>query len=234
MRPMQKVVAFALLSVFGAVSAFAADEFAIHLHFTAAKQDCPLQITGFKLPQPSENRTRLPQVLLHNTTGKAIDFFYMHGLIGDPRGVDGAEPKLVSALGQESPRIQPPPRIAPYGDAAFEATFLRPMTSAFDAKELGRSCLQITVAVTHVRFSDGETWSIGWKDFQPLWANSIQPESEQACTQSENARAALEELRGFSISPQASTNLTSDTVESYSVACPLQRVDGEERAICDW
>lgn len=234
MRLTQRLPVLVLLSVFAAASSFAADELAIHLHFTAAKQDGPLQVTGFKLPQSSESRLTSPQVLLHNTTGKAIDSFYVRGLVGDPREAGGAAPKFVNALGQESPRIQPPQQIAPYGDATFEATFLRPMDSAFDAKHFGRSCVQIAVAVTNVRFSDGETWSIGWKDFQPLWADSIQPESLQGCSPDENAGIALQELKGFTIFLRPFTGLPSAPVKSYSVACRMQSVNSDETAVCDW
>ncbi len=233
MRVMRKLPLLVLLAVFGAGSSFAADELAIHLHFVAAKQAGPLQITGFKLPQSSERAPTSPQVLLHNTTGKIIQFFYMHSLIGDPRGLDGAEPKVVTAVGQESPRIEPPPQIAPYGDATFEATFLRPMSSAFDAKTFGSSCAQIAVAVTYVRFADGESWSIGWKDFQKLWADSIRPESVQGCTPSENAGIALQEVKGFSTILRPFTGLPSAPVKSYSVACRVQSVDGKT-AVCDW
>ncbi|HXT85801.1 MAG TPA: hypothetical protein VN745_02140 [Verrucomicrobiae bacterium] len=234
MRLMQKLPVLVLLLVFVAASSFAADELAIHLHFTAAKQDDPLQITGFKLPQSSESRPTSPQVLLHNTTGRAIESFYMRAIIGDPRGADGTEPKFVNTLGQESPRIQPPPQIAPYGDATFEATFLRPMNSAFDAKNFGRSCVQIAVAVTYVKFSDGGTWSIGWKDFQPLWADSIQPESLQGCTPSENTGIALQELKGFTIFLRPVTGLSSSPVKSYSVVCRTQSVNSDGTAVCDW
>jgi len=44
MRPIRKAKVFVLLFLFGAASSFAADQVAIHLHFTTAKQNCPLQI----------------------------------------------------------------------------------------------------------------------------------------------------------------------------------------------
>lgn len=234
MRRMGKVAGFKLLSLFEAVSLFAADRLAIHLRFTTAKQDCPLQISGFKLPKPSDGRPMAPEVLLHNTTEKTIEFFYLYGLVGDPRGNVDAEPQLVDALGQESPSVQPPPQIAPYGDVAFEATFLRPMNSASDATRLGRSCLSVAVVVTQVRFSNAETWKADVKDFQALWTGSIQPETVQQCSESENAGDALKELKSFTISPRVAAEMSSSPVKSYSVACALQSVSGEERAICDW
>ena len=164
-----------------------------------------------------------------------IDFFHLSALEGDPRGTDGAEPKVMDAIMQTAPSLQPPPQIAPYGDVAFNATFLRPMNSAANASERGRSCLNIAVVVTQVRFSDGELWhSNGWKDFQALWTGSIQPESTEGCTQTEQSGSTLKEVKGFSIAPRAAAKLASVPVKSYSVVCPVKNFFGEERAVCDW
>jgi hypothetical protein len=214
-----------------ALMAASSDRVVVNLFVTTAKQDCPLQILGFRLP---DRLGEPPKVLLHNTTAKEVTFFYLYALIGNPRGVDGGDPKLASGLGQESKWVHPEPTIPPNGDAEFEAKFLRPFLAAFHAKEVRSNCLHVAVVVTNVEFADGTVWDATWKQDQLLWKDSIRSESSRSCDTSPAIDETLEQLKGSGPASRLPTHLSSETVQFYSVACPVRSSIGGFTAECDW
>jgi hypothetical protein len=217
--------------LFMASTATPTDRVVVNSFVTAVKQDCPIQILGFRLPDRSGEP---PKVLLHNTTASEVIFFYLYALIGDPRGVDGSGPKLASGLGQKSKWVHPEPKIPPHGDAEFEAKFLRPFLAAFQAKDVRSNCLHVAVIVTNVELADGTAWASNSKHDELLWRESIRLESSTSCDNSPAIGETLGQLKGSGPASLAPARLNPETVQFYSVACPVRTTSGGLVAMCDW
>ncbi len=231
MRRSQQVACVLSVVLLMALTGASASRLSVNLLYTIAKQDSPLQIAGFKLPGKPGG---YPKILLHNTTDKEITFFYLIGLSGNPRGVGGQDPKTVTGVGQTSKWVQPEPVIAPKGAAELDATFLRPLTTAFNAISLRSNCLHVAVIVTEVQFSDGTAWHSDSRQNQAMWKDSLRPESTVSCDSSPDVAETLKQVASESYSGAPSTHLSSDTVQSYSVACPVRAIGRDLVAVCDW
>jgi len=216
------VVASAILS---------GDNPAVAILVTSAKQDCPVQIRGFKLPQKVGGP---PLLVVHNATEKEVRVFYVSGYVGNPRKLKGFDPQVGFILGGEPPDSTKESQLAPSG-AEVAYGVLKSHNFANLAKNVNSNCLHVAVLVTTVEFSDGSVWEsqAGREANQDLWRNSIRAESMKGCENSEEMEETLKELdsAGYRESGMP-TNASPELVQYYTVSCPLVKLEGRLGAVC--
>ena len=243
------------LAVFAAFTASATDNVVLYLFITTAKQDSPVKIVGFRLPnsatgdegpsemaEPPEQGPVLvcrwcPQVMLRNTTPKQIKNVSLQGLMGDPNRPEGTN-EVVHGLGilTESRLGQPSPYvIAPNGDASFGDNALWPSSMAImAASAVNSNCLHVAVAVWKVEFWDGTLWMSDREQEQSQWKESLKQENTIPCKDS--SAVDLRQLHkgtGARVLPVRIFRL--GITQSYSAACPVQWVNGElSMGHCAW
>jgi hypothetical protein len=245
----------ASLALFAAFTASATDDIVINLFVTTVKQDSPVQILGFKLPnsatgdegpgemaEPPERGSVLvcrwcPQVLLRNTSSMKIKSVSLIGLIGDPnrpeqrtKGMPGMGILGQSRLGQPSPYA-----IAPNGDANFGDDGLWPSTMALlAASHINSNCLHVAVVVWRIQFSDGTLWASDPEQEQLLWKESLRQENANSCQDS--SAVGLKQLhKGTGTRVLPVRNFRSGVTQSYSAACPVYLINGElSMGHCAW
>jgi hypothetical protein len=243
------------LAVFAAFTASATDNVVLYLFITTAKQDSPVKIVGFRLPnsatgdegpsemaEPPEQGPVLvcrwcPQVLLRNTTPKQIKNVSLQGLMGDPNRPEGTN-EVVHGLGilTESRLGQPSPYvIAPNGDASFGDNALWPSSMAImAASAVNSNCLHVAVAVWKVEFWDGTLWMSDREQEQSQWKESLKQENTIPCKDS--SAVDLRQLhRGTGTRALPVRIFRLGITQSYSAACPVQWVNGEfSMGHCAW
>lgn len=218
-----------LIVVLVASVACAADLVTIHLLYTAAKQDSPLQITGFRLPDHTGGDIG---ILLHNATSKEIISYDFVAPFGDPRPVSGTAPSTHSNIGSVLDRYPPLP-IEPQGNAQVNSALLRPINSVMAASDLGSNCIQVAVLVSDVKFSDGAEWKAPG-DWAEPWRASIRPESVNACEDNgPDAVATLKRMKGGALG-SATVPPDAAVVEFYTDTCPVRLLNGLVTAFCDY
>jgi hypothetical protein len=232
----RQVVVVALFAVVGLVAATAvrpADEVAITEFITSGKQDSPLQIVGFKLPD--KNSTGIPIVLLHNKTDKKVASLTLGALSGDPR-VLGTHEKVIyytnSSLGQDLENS----RIAPNGDIELLQDFLRPddFSLLSISGNLQSNCLHVAVIVSYVFFSDGTVWKFDPRNDNSWWRDSLRQESKDSCHSSPEVENTLKQLKTENWSGAPPSHPSSEVLQSYSVKCPVRTINGQLTAVCNW
>lgn len=232
------------IALFSALAAASNDRVMVNVVVTMVKQDSPVQIVGFKLPDkgPFSGKSvgvgcllegYCPQVLLHNTTAKEVKFLEIRGILGNPRNNDPEYPRSeLEILASQALKSVPQPLIAANGDAAFGDRTLWPfMAVALSVKELQSNCIQFAVIVTRVEFSDGTVWRSDHNQNRILWRNSIRQGYASSCQDSRAVEDAINQLQGAGGgSAPSPLDSGSETVQFYEAAC---RVRGSV-ATCDW
>jgi len=237
-----------------AVTASPTDHVVVNLFVTTVKQDSPVQIVGFKLPDkgpgvPISEANKdgaaclsggyCTKVLLHNTTAKEVKHIVVIGVLGDPRRDDDAEhprPEM-GVLPSSNWKLAPPVLLTANGDAEFGSDSLWPFAIVGIAllDTVKSNCFHFAVVVTRVEFSDGTVWTSDPKQNQMLWRNSTRQENTSSCQDLSAVEGTIKQLQGASWSGPPPSHSGSDTTQSYAVACPVRRVnDGELRAVCTW
>jgi hypothetical protein len=210
-----------------------ADEVTITEFITSGKQDSPVKIVGFRLPEKIS--TGAPIVLLHNTTDKEIASYTLGALSGDPRVV-GASEKVIyytnGSLGQDLQNS----RIAPNGDTELLQDFLTP--DGFNLLSISRNlrsnCLHVAVIVSYVFFSDGTVWKFDPHNDNSWWRDSLHFGNKDACDDSPEVEETLRQLKSEAWSKASPAHANSQLVQSYSVMCPIRMISGDLTAVCNW
>lgn len=208
------------------------DDVKISVFVTTVKQEGPLQITGFKLPDTVGGD---PTVVVRNTSDKRVSDFSVAALLGNPepdsRGEVGPKWSLAGP-----PRVLRPNRpIAPNSEGEAPATGLRAHYLAHWGGELHSTCLHVVATISSVKFADGATWELQASS-QEIWKSSLGPDSTKTCDHSPAVENALNNWDGAAGNADTSmpSRLPTDAVQSYSFACPLRNLDGGLVAICPW
>jgi hypothetical protein len=234
-------------------TAFRTENLVVSVFVTTVKQYSPVQVVGFKYPDKgpgylaSDNDREAscllggycPKVVLHNATAKDIRFIAVGGLVGDPvRDADGEVEypyRQAGILSSSNWKSTSHPLIAANGESEFGSSALWPFTMAGVAVHIVEStCLKIVVIVTRVEFSDGTVWVYDPKQNASLWRDSVASGTTGSCQNSSGASETLNQLE-TSWSGPPPPHSSNDTMESYSVACPVTKVkDGKLAAVCAW
>lgn len=229
---MRQIARAASLALFVALTVSSADTVAIHVFVTTVKQDCPVQIVGFKLPDKPGG---VPTVVVHNTTEKEVKLFRLIYLLGDPKGVGADSPKKGFTVDQNSEWERREPLIAPNGDAEFGLEYLTSFSLAFTAAHsLHSNCLQLALVLGGVEFSDGTVWEGNTDQHTFLWRNSIRPRYLGSCDSSPEIKQTLKQIKAASYSDAPLARPNAGTMRFYSVACPVRRIGRDSVAVCDW
>jgi hypothetical protein len=245
----------ASLALCVAFTASATDDIVLNLFVTTVKQDSPVEILGFRLPnsatgdegpsemaEPPERGPVLvcrwcPQVLLRNTTTKQVKNVMLTGLMGDPNrpeqrtgGIAGMTMLSQSRLGQPSPYV-----IAPNADANFGDNALWPSIIAITAaSHINSNCLHVAVVVWRIEFSDGTLWASDREQEQLLWKESLRQENTNSC-QDSSAVDLTQLHKGTSARALPVRDFRSGVTQSYSAACPVHWISGElSMGHCAW
>lgn len=190
---------------------------------TAAKQEnSPMQIVGFKLPAQVAG---FPIIVVHNATSKEIKSFGFMNLLGNPRPVEGDEPKWGGNLGGPSVPAPLERVVPPNATAEFPGEFLRSHQVGFWAHRLRSNCLHEAVWIANVKFADGSSWE--WENDlhrgQSLWRESIRTESIKGCDDSIATQEELGRLDGGSwLSPPGPSHASTEIVPFYVLTCPVR------------
>jgi hypothetical protein len=229
---MLKGIVVSLAAFIAASAVFSGHNPSVTILVTSAKQDCPVQIRGFKLPQKVGGP---PLLVVHNGTEKEVRVFYVSGYVGNPRKLKGSDPQVGFILGGEPPDSTKESQLAPSGDSELAYGVLKSHNFANLAKNVNSNCLHVAVLVTTVEFSDGSVWDsqAGREANQDLWRNSIRAESMKGCENSEEMEETLKELdsAGYRESGMP-TNASPELVQYYTVSCPLVKLEGRLGAVC--
>jgi hypothetical protein len=248
----KRFVLTAATALFVASTAFPTENLVVKLFVTTVKQDSPVQVVGFKYPDkgpgyPSGDGSEAsclsggycPKVVLHNATAKDVTFIAVYGLVGDPALHEDGDAEYphtgVEVLSLNNWKSTSPRLIAANGESEFGSATLWPVTTVgIGLSTVESTCLQFAVIVTRVEFSDGTVWAHDPKQNAPLWRDSIAGGTAGSCRNSSGAADTLKQLitSRSALPPAHSSN---DTMESYSVACPVRKnKDGKLFAVCAW
>jgi len=88
--------------------------------------------------------------------------------------------------------------------------------------------------VVKVEFSDGTAWEANRQQFRLLWNDSIRPESARSCENSPGIAETLKQVKGGTYSGAPPAQSSSETIQSYSVACPVRTIQGVLAVACKW
>jgi hypothetical protein len=236
-----------------ASSAFSTEKRVVKLVVTTVKQDSPVQVVGFKYPDrgpgypQSEHdfdslcRTGgyCPKVVLRNTTAPDVTSIVVDGLTGDPgksEDGEGEYPHLAMGVLQvDSKMTAPRPVIAANAESEFGSSLLWPAQILGGAlMHSGAVCIHVAVVVTRVEFSDGTTWYRDSKQNAEMWRDSVRGSGDGACQTSDEASRELKSFATWAHGPIPSHS-TTDTMDSYTVSCPVRKIpSGEDAAVCTW
>jgi hypothetical protein len=126
---------------------------------TTVKQESPLQIIGFKLPDKVGGA---PMLLLRNVSDKPIRDFHVAADIGNPEADSHGQIGPAFATSTNSSSLDWPQEraIPPNSDREAHEAILRTHTLAAWGGQLHSSCLHVAAIVLSVDFADGTRWQL--------------------------------------------------------------------------
>src|ERR1700722_1513046 len=211
---------------------------------TTVKQEGPLQITGFKLP---DKVGAAPVLVLRNLSNKQVHKFYVIADIGNLEADSHGEIGPAWSTSTNSTSLDWPQERAIAANSEGEAheNIFRSHLLAGWGVRLHSSCLLIAAIVHSVEFADGTAWHLENHEDQEIWKSSLGSDSTRSCDHSPAMESALKEWGNGSPGNEelgssgnegtgTPTHLDTGTVQSYSVTCPLKDVGGRLAAICAW
>jgi hypothetical protein len=218
------------------------DEVRVTGLLTTAKQDGPLQIVGFKLP---EKIGQPAMIVVRNVSSKNILEFTVQVVAGNPEErstagnasvpISRSLPGLTRSSFFFLPRWRKEGSIPPGGEDETREHGLESVDFVTAARFLRSNCVHLLAMVDRVVFADGTDWKSSLSDekLRQVWKESISPESLKSCANSPEVARLLEELRGESFNQGRSpTQIETAIVQHYSISCPLRRVQGKLLAVC--
>lgn len=214
-----------------------ADQVNVTIVVTAAVQDGPLQILGFKLPQKVGDA---PRLVLHNVSEKQIRGFSTQGAVGNPEESTRVNAGEVVAIAQSngSRRIHFPGEetVPPNGYRDAHDLGLRSHNLALWGQRLQSNCLHVTAIVFKVEFADGTRWELTTPREQAMWKASLRDDSTKSCSHSSTVQYALKQWEGDAgyVGMGEPSHQSTDMVQSYTVVCPLRMLGGGLKALCPW
>jgi hypothetical protein len=220
----------------------APDEVKVTGFVTTAKQDGPLQIIGFRLP---EKIGHSPKVVVRNISSQQIVSFTIRITTGNlARGSLFAE--LGTQFGEGS--IGPPAQnsvlyplwrkersVLPGSESEVEGYNPSSSHSVVSAAAVRSNCVHSLAMVNRVEFADGTDWE--WlpndEELDRVWKGSILPGSSKSCDNSPKVTKLMEKLRGPAyIVRDSLTHADTAVVQHYSISCPLRPMHGKLFAVC--
>lgn len=228
-----RIALFAVIGLMYPFGILGGSDVKVTVVITIAKQeDIPVEIVGFKLPAQvgATPSTGIPSIVLRNKTSKQIRHVGLMNLLGNPRGVGGAEPKWAAGLGMEAPNEFRERPLGPNAIAEFAEVALRPYDVGLRAHEWQANCLHAAFYITRVEFVDGTMWrldegenyEVGRARLLKEWQDSIQPESTRGCDDSPAARDALGRLKGTAWVGSPSNAVSTKTVPFFAFSCSIR------------
>jgi len=213
-----------------------ADEVSVTIVVTAATQDGPLQIVGFRLPEKVGDA---PRLVLHSVSQKQIRHFSVEAAVGNPEEsarVEAGEKVAVEEM-SSGDAFWPHERTVPQnGYREAHESELRSHNLVKWGQQLHSNCLHVAAIVTHVEFADGTRWESTTPRDQAMWKASLRDDSTKSCGHSSVVEDALKQwdwTAGYADMGTPSHQST-DMVQSYTIVCPLRMVGGRLTALCPW
>jgi hypothetical protein len=209
---------------------------------TTAKQDGPLQIIGFKLP---EKIGAFPKVVVRNVSSKHIVDFTIRvttgnlasgSLLGGPgtQFGDGSmgTPAQSSSLYTQWRKER---FILPGSESEVKGYDLSSSHFVVIAAAVRSNCVHSLAMVNRVEFADGTVWE--WlpkgEELDRIWKESILPDSSKSCDNSSKAAELMKQLRGPAyINGGSPTGAHTGMVQNYSVTCSLRRTHETLFVVC--
>jgi len=211
------------------------DDAKIVVFVTTVKQESPLQITGFRLPDKVGGA---PVLVLRNVSGKQILDFHVAAVVGNPEADARRDAERPIATNTNSSNLDWPQEraIPPNNEREAHENILRSHTLASWGGRLHSSCLHVAAIVLSVEFDDGTRWQLENIQDQQIWKSSLRSDSTKSCDRSPAMESALKEWDGPAGNAETGSpsHLDTRTVQSYSVTCPLRNLEGKLVAICPW
>lgn len=219
-----------------------ADEVRMTGLLTSAKQDGPLQIVGFKLP---EKIGQPAMIVIRNVSSKNILEFTVQVVAGNPEEgntagnasapISRSLPGLTRSSFIFLPRWRKEGFMPPGGEDETREHGLRSVDFVMAARLLRSNCVHLLAIVDRVVFGDGADWkqSLSDEQLRQIWKESILPESLKSCANSPEVTQLLEQLWGEGFDPGRSpTHADTAIVQHYSISCPLRPRQGKLSAVC--
>jgi hypothetical protein len=109
-----------------------------------------------------------------------------------------------------------------------------PVTLGLGLKHLQSPCLHVAVIVRRVEFSDGTDWAESEARQLDIWKDLLSKNNEAGCQPVADSSDKFAEA-GTTWAGAPPPHSDGDTVDSYTVACPLKRLkSGKLAAACAW
>lgn len=204
---------------------------------TLARQDCPLQVKAFKLPEKVGDP---PMVLVHNGSPKRIRDFTLETLIGSSEAESSKEARKIGWISTTSEPTTilkwPLERsVPPDGDREAHDSILASHNLVSPGRRLYTNCLHVAVIVKGIEFQDGATWYFDSGQQEAIWENSLSAGNSASCDKSTGAQEVLDLLEfgaGNYKSFGTPTYANQEPVQSYTVSCPVQQIDQKLIPMC--
>jgi hypothetical protein len=210
------------------------DDAKVVVFVTTVRQESPLQITGFKLPDKVGGA---PVLVLRNESNKPIRDFHVAADIGNAEANSRGEIGPAFATNTSNIVFWPRERtIPPNSEREAHEGSLRSHTLAGWGGRLHSNCLHVAAIVLSLEFEDGTSWQLENMQDQQVWKSSLHSDSTKSCDHSPVMESALKEWDGPAGNEETGSpsHLDTRTVQSYSVTCPLRNLEGKLVAICPW
>jgi len=235
---MKRALQFLIIgAIVGPLGARAGPDIWVTVFVTVARQDCPLQIKGFKLPEKVGDPAR---VLVHNASQKQIREFALETLIGSREPSSGKEARKIGWISSTSEPASSlkwalERNLPPDGYGETHDSILASHNLVSRGRQLRSNCLHVAVIVRHIEYQDGTTWHFESGREQETWENSLGTGNSASCDKPSGAQEAMDRLEpgaGYNKSFGALTHANQEPLQSYTVSCPVQNIEQKLRPMC--
>ncbi len=190
-----------------------------------AGQDGPVQVVGLRRP---EETAHYPLVHLRNASSRATKSIVIEAII---RNRDGRVHRVSS---NDPNLLWPDERKIPAGAEGWvHEVVLQSSRLIFAAKSLRSNCVNVTVLVARVEFSDGSSWNRDEGQKGISWTYPAESPQEDPCKSSTAGGAELAQITGAELeSPNPAKPNEDDELQNYSFSCSLLARNGKLVARC--
>jgi hypothetical protein len=214
-----------------------ADEVRVTGFLTRAKQDSPLQILGFKLPEKVGHG---PRVVVRNVSSQLIVDFTIRTIsakiVEDTVAGDQlAKMIFLGSATRSLPNQREERSVSPGVVVETLEESLGSHVSVVAAMASRSNCIHTLAMVNRVEFASGTVWewSASEEQLRQIWKESIVPGSLGSCDGSPKATKLMEQLQGASyIVRDSFTHADTAIVQHYSISCALRPRQGRLFAVC--
>lgn len=194
----------------------------VNVSMTAAGQEGPLEIVGFR-PEYTESFA----LHIRNVSNKTTRDFWVEPLVRNSQG-------QIWHFTNGHAAVRAGEGIIPAGGEAWESnTNGLHVGLVLVAKDLHSTCLRVTPMVMAADFEDGTSWKASAQQRTDALARADRVAEAPACTESPGAESYLEHLDSYGGKVSVFDSEDTSNAQSFTFSCSLHRVnDSRVTAMC--